>query len=59
MSSLLQRLDTATAFGFGATIAVFTAVLRRYIPDSPRWLLAHGQAEPAEAVVEHVEKGRF
>ncbi len=33
--------------------------MRRYIPESPRWLLARGKVEAAEAVVENVEKGRF
>jgi MFS family permease len=47
------------AFGFGAIIALCTGLVRRYIPESPRWLLAQKKAEAAEAVVENVEKGRF
>ena len=47
------------AFGFGAVIALCTGLVRRYIPESPRWLLARGNSEAAEAVVENVERGRF
>src|SRR5260370_29515600 len=46
-------------FGFGAVIALCTGLLRRYSPQSPRWLLATGNVEAAEAVVENVEKGHF
>jgi MFS family permease len=47
------------AFGFGAVIALCTGLVRRYIPESPRWLLARGHVKAAEAVVENVERGRF
>jgi len=47
------------AFGFGAVIALCTGLVRRYIPESPRWLLARGNVEAAEAIVQNVEKGRF
>ena len=47
------------AFGFGAVIALCTGLVRRYIPESPRWLLARGDVEAAEAVVENVANGRF
>jgi MFS family permease len=47
------------AFGFGAVIALCTGLVRRYIPESPRWLLARGNVEAAEAIVQNVENGRF
>jgi MFS family permease len=59
LNNLPPDVGWRAAFGFGAVIAFFTGILRRYIPESPRWLLARGKVEAAEAVVENVEKGRF
>jgi MFS family permease len=47
------------AFGFGAVVAVTAAFARRYIPESPRWLLAQGDAQGASSVVDDIEHGRF
>src|SRR5260370_20726794 len=47
------------AFGFGAVIALCAGLVRRYIPESPRWLVTRGNLKAAEAVVENVERGRF
>jgi MFS family permease len=59
LNNLPPDVGWRAAFGFGAVIALFTGIVRRYIPESPRWLLARGKVEIAEAVVENVEKGRF
>lgn len=59
LNNLSPDIGWRAAFGFGAVIALVTGILRRYIPESPRWLLLHGKAAAAEAVVENVEKGRF
>ena len=59
LNNLPPDLGWRAAFGFGAVIALCTGLVRRYIPESPRWLLARGKVEAAEAVVENVEKGRF
>jgi MFS family permease len=60
---LINQLPPAygwrAAFGFGAVVAIAAAIARRYIPESPRWLLAHGDAQAAAAVVDDIEHARF
>jgi MFS family permease len=59
LNELPPDVGWRAAFGFGAVIALCTGLLRHYIPESPRWLLARGNMEAAEAVVKNVEKGHF
>ncbi len=59
LNKLPPDVGWRAAFGFGAVIALCTGLVRRYIPESPRWLLARGNLKAAEAVVENVERGRF
>src|SRR5258708_32336293 len=53
LNNLPPDVGWRAAFGFGAVIALCAGLVRRYIPESPRWLLARGKAEAAEAVVEN------
>ncbi len=46
------------AFGFGALVALSTALMRRSIPESPRWLFEQGRVDEAEQVVQGIEQGR-
>lgn len=43
------------AFVIGGLLALVIIYLRRFIPESPRWLMTHGRPEAAEAVVEAIE----
>jgi len=45
------------AFFIGAAIGLPILFLRRYLPESPRWLVTHGRQQEAEAIVGGVETG--
>ena len=44
------------AFFIGPVLGLGIIYLRRYLPESPRWLLTHGHAEEAERVVDGIEQ---
>jgi MFS family permease len=49
-------LGWRVAFFFGAMIGVVIIWLRRFIPESPRWLAIHGRLEEADAIVTDIER---
>lgn len=44
------------AFGIGAILGLVVIFFRRWIPESPRWLLIHGRGAEAERIVDEVER---
>jgi len=53
---LAPNVGWRVGFGAGAIIGVAILYLRRFIPESPRWLMTHGQAGDAEKTVHDVEE---
>ena len=43
-------------FGIGVIFGIFVLLVRRNVPESPRWLFIHGRDEEAERVVGEIEK---
>jgi MFS family permease len=44
------------AFGIGAALGLIVIFFRRWIPESPRWLMIHGRNPEAERIVGEVEQ---
>ena len=43
------------AFGLGAVLGVGILLVRRNVPESPRWMFIHGRVEEAEKLVDGIE----
>src|SRR5215208_8094912 len=44
------------AFGLGAVLGVAIMLVRKNVPESPRWMVIHGKHHEAEALVDDIER---
>ena len=44
------------AFGIGVVLGLVILLVRRHVPESPRWLFTHGRVQEAEDLVTDVER---
>jgi MFS family permease len=51
------ELGWRLAFLIGALLAFIILFMRMWIPESPRWLMTHGHADRAQAVIGEIEEG--
>lgn len=50
------QLGWRAGFLLGAVLAVAILLVRRDVPESPRWLLAHGRADEAARLLDDIER---
>ena len=55
-SRFAENVGWRIAFFIGPVLGLIIIFLRRHIPESPRWMVTHGQAAGAEKIVDEIEE---
>jgi MFS family permease len=56
LHNLSESISWRLGFLIGAILALAIIAIRRFIPESPRWLMTHGRVDEAERVVAAIEE---
>lgn len=58
VATIPTEIGWRAAFAIGALIALGTLLIRRHIPESPRWLLEQGDTATASKIINSIEQGQ-